>query len=205
VEFIDMKVPQGKVKSPSIPLYKRGKILKWFQQVPPFHKGKSNSLPPFSKGGLGGISSQEGYTLVEILIAIAILAFGLMAVATMQITAIKTNAIASGISQGLTLGQTKVEELMNLSYNHLELLDTDGDGTGQDLDDDGVDDDGDNFGLDDTTGADGSAANGRYTTYWNIAVDEPVISSKTIRVIVTWTEKGRNKRINLDFVKTNLS
>jgi prepilin-type N-terminal cleavage/methylation domain-containing protein len=200
-----MKVPQGKVKSPSIPLYKRGKILKWFQQVPPFHKGKSNSLPPFSKGGLGGISSQEGYTLVEILIAIAILAFGLMAVATMQITAIKTNAIASGISQGLTLGQTKVEELMNLSYNHLELLDTDGDGTGQDLDDDGVDDDGDNFGLDDTTGADGSAANGRYTTYWNIAVDEPVTDSKTIRVIVTWTEKGRNKRINLDFVKTNLS
>ncbi|MEE9530922.1 MAG: prepilin-type N-terminal cleavage/methylation domain-containing protein [Syntrophobacteria bacterium] len=200
-----MKVPQGKVKSPSIPLYKRGKILKWFQQVPPFHKGKSNSLPPFSKGGLGGISSQEGYTLVEILIAIAILAFGLMAVATMQIAAIKTNAIASGISQGLTLGQATVEELMNLSYNHLELLDTDGDGTGQDLDNDGVDDDGDNFGLDDTTGADGSAANGRYTTYWNIAVDEPVISSKTIRVIVTWTEKGRNKRINLDFVKTNLS
>ncbi len=200
-----MKVPQGKVKSPSIPLYKRGKILKWFQQVPPFHKGKSNSLPPFSKGGLGGISSQEGYTLVEILIAIAILAFGLMAVATMQIAAIKTNAIASGISQGLTLGQATVEELMNLSYNHLELLDTDGDGTGQDLDNDGVDDDNDNFGLDDTTGADGSAANGRYTTYWNIAVDEPVISSKTIRVIVTWTEKGRNKRINLDFVKTNLS
>ncbi len=28
--------------------------------------------------------------------------------------------------------------------------------------------------------------------------------SKTIRVIVTWTEKGRNKRINLDFVKSNL-
>jgi len=151
---------------------------------------------------------EEGYTLVEILIAIAILAFGLMAVATMQITAIKTNAIASGISQGLTLGQAKVEELMNLSYNHSDLDDDGGgisNGTGQDADDDGVDDDGDNFGLDDTTGADGSAANGRYTTYWNIAVDEPVTGSKTIRVIVTWTEKGRNKRINLDFVKTNLS
>jgi prepilin-type N-terminal cleavage/methylation domain-containing protein len=152
---------------------------------------------------------QEGYTLIEILIAIAILAFGLMAVATMQVTAIKTNAIASGISQGLTLGQAKVEELMNLSYNHSELDDDGGgisNGTGQDADDDGVDDDGDNFGLDDTTGADGSEANGsRYTTYWNIAVDEPVISSKTIRVIVTWTEKGRNKSIKLDFVKTSLS
>ena len=149
--------------------------------------------------------NQEGFTLVEILIAIAILAFGLLAVATMQVRAIKTNAIASGISQGLTLGQAKVEELMNLSYGHSDLLDPDGDGTGQDVDDDGFDDDGGNFGLDDTITADGSDANGRYTIYWNIAVDEPVTSSKTIRVIVNWAEKGINKNVKLDFVKTDLS
>jgi prepilin-type N-terminal cleavage/methylation domain-containing protein len=150
----------------------------------------------------------EGFTLVEILIAIAILAFGLLAVATMQVRAIKTNAIASGISQGLTVGQAKVEELMNLSYSHADLNDDGGgvsNGTGQDADDDGVDDDGGNFGLDDTTVADGSDANGRYTIYWNIAVDEPVTSSKTIRVIVTWIERGRNKNIKLDFIKTDLS
>jgi hypothetical protein len=99
-----------------------------------------------------------------------------------------------------------VEELMNLSYGHSDLLDTDGDGTGQDIDEDGFDDDGGNFGLDDTTGADGSEDNGgRYKLYWNIAIDEPATSSKTIRVIVTWTEKGRNKNIKLDFVKTDLS
>ena len=157
---------------------------------------------------MGRESKQEGFTLVEILIAIAILALGLLAVATMQIRAIKTNAIASGISQGLTLGQAKVEELMNLSYSHLDLDDDGGgvsNGTGQDADDDGVDDDGGNFGLDDTTSADGSDANGRYTIYWNIAVDEPVTSSKTIRVIVTWTERGKDKRIALDFIKTDLS
>ena len=149
---------------------------------------------------------QEGYTLVEILIAIAILAFGLLAVATMQVRAIKTNATASGISQGLTLGQAKVEELMNLAYSHTALSDTDGDGTNQDADDDGVDDDGDNFGLSHTgDDSDNEEPNGRYTIYWNIAVGEPVTSSKTIRVIVTWTEKGRNKRIKLDFVKTSLS
>ena len=194
-----MKIDQGPVKFPSIPLYKRGRILKCFRQFPPFHKG-----------GLGGIrKKQDGFTLIEILIAIAILAFGLLAVATMQVRAIKTNAIASGISQGLTLGQAKVEELMNLSYSHSDLDDDGGgvsNGTGQDADDDGVDDDGGNFGLDDTTDADGSDANNsRYTIYWNIAVDEPEVSSKTIRVIVTWTEKGRNKSIKLDFVKTSLS
>jgi type IV pilus assembly protein PilV len=151
---------------------------------------------------------QQGYTLVEILIAITILAFGLLAVATMQVRAIKTNAIASSISQGLTLGQAKVEELMNLAYSHPALSDTDGDGTNQDADEDGIDDDGDNFGLNHTVGeADNNTpkTNDGYTIYWNVAVDEPVISSKTIRVIVTWTEKGRSKRIRLDFVKTSLS
>ena len=150
------------------------------------------------------LKKQEGYTLVEILIAITVLAFGLLAVATMQVTAIKTNAIASGISQGLTLGQAKVEELMNMSYS--ALSDTDLDGTDEDADDDGIDDDGGNFGLNDTgDDSDNEEPNGRYTIYWNVAVNEPVISSKTIRVIVTWTQKGRNKRIKLDFVKTSLS
>jgi len=204
MNWVGIKIDQGPVKSPSIPLYKRGKILKWFQQVPPFHKGENPPSPPFSKGGPGGILQEEGYTLVEILIAIAILAFGLLAVATMQVTAIKTNAIARGISQGLTLGQTKVEELMNLAYSALN--DTDLDGTDEDADDDGIDDDGGNFGLNDTgNDSDNEEPNGRYTIYWNVAVNEPVISSKTIRVIVTWTEKGKDKRITLDFVKTNLS
>ena len=153
-------------------------------------------------------SKEAGYTLTEVLIAITILAFGLMAVATMQVTAIKTNAIASGMSQGLNLAQAKMEELMNMPYAHTDLSDVDGDGTDQDTDNDGEDDDGNNFGLDDTgTDSDhnplGTA--GTYTVSWNVAIDEPVADSKTIRVIVTWTEKGREKRIALDFVKTDLS
>jgi len=159
------------------------------------------------------VRKDEGYTLVEVLVALGILGFGLLAVATMQVTAIKTNAIARGMSQGVTLAQAKVEELMNLPYNHDDLKDKSPfNGSDQDLlpatadgEGDGVDDDGDNFGLDDTTGADGSEVNGRYTIYWNVAKDEPVTASKTIRVIVTWTERGKSKRISLDFVKTDLS
>jgi type IV pilus assembly protein PilV len=154
---------------------------------------------------------ESGFTLIEILIAIAILAFGLLAVATMQVTGIRTNARANSMSQGLTLAQDKVEELISLSYDHSDLLDSDGDGTDQDTDNDGIDDDGGNFGLDDTVDgggniiADNSDANGRYTTYWNVVTDEPATNSKTIRVIVTWTERGRNKRVALDFIRANLS
>jgi len=152
------------------------------------------------------VKKEEGYTLVEVLIALGILGFGLMAVATMQVTAIKTNSRASDMSQGVTLAQAKVEELMNLPYSSLSLKDVDDDGTDEDANDDGIDDDGDNFGLNDVgVDSDYEEPNGRYTTYWNVAVDEPVAKSKTIRVIVVWTERGKNKRVSLDFVKTNLS
>ncbi|MGD8372748.1 MAG: prepilin-type N-terminal cleavage/methylation domain-containing protein, partial [Syntrophobacterales bacterium] len=99
---------------------------------------------------------ESGFTLIEILIAIAILAFGLLAVATMQVTGIRTNARANSMSQGLTLAQDKVEELISLSYDHSDLLDSDGDGTDQDTDNDGIDDDGGNFGLDDTVDGGGN-------------------------------------------------
>ena len=153
------------------------------------------------------VKKEEGYTLVEVLVALGILGFGLMAVATMQVTAIKTNARASGMSQGLTLAQAKVEELMNLPY--IDLIDTTGDGTDED----------DGFGLNNTVDPAGECNNpvsdgfwpnpwdctAKHRLFWNVAVDEPVTDSRTIRVIVTWTERGKEKRISLDFVKTDLS
>jgi prepilin-type N-terminal cleavage/methylation domain-containing protein len=203
-----MKALQGKAKSLSIPLYKRGMITKWFQRVPLFDKGESHPVLPFNKGGLGGISKQEGYTLVEVLIALGILGFGLLAVATMQVTAVKTNARASYLSHGTTLAQAKAEELMNLPYSGLN--DTTGNGT----------DEGQGFGLNDTVDPAGECTNdplsdgfwpdpwdctASYRLFWNVAVDEPVAESKTVRVIVIWTERGKNKRVSLDFVQTNLS
>jgi prepilin-type N-terminal cleavage/methylation domain-containing protein len=151
---------------------------------------------------------EEGYTLVEVLIALGILGFGLLAVATMQVTAIKTNARAGSLSHGTTLAQAKAEELMNLPYSGLS--DTTGNGT----------DEGQGFGLNDTVDPGGECTNdplsdgfwpdpwdctASYRLFWNVAVDEPVAESKTIRVIVIWTERGKNKRVSLDFVKTDLS
>ena len=156
---------------------------------------------------------QQGYTLVEILIAITILACGLLAVASMQVVAIRSNDIAIGISRGVTLAQAKMEELISLPYSHADLSDADSDGTDQDADHDGKDDDGGFFGLNDTVDAGGAVVSdryspetdGRYTVHWNVAVDVPLPGSKTIRVIVAWSERGRDKRIALDFVRTDLS
>ncbi len=153
---------------------------------------------------------EAGFTLIEILIAIAILAFGLLAIATMQVSSIKGNSQAIGITEGITLAQDRIEEFVSLDYSHTDLSDTNNNGTNQDAVDDGVDDDGGNFGLDDTVDgggnviADNWATSGRYTVYWNVAVDEPINNVKTIRVIVEWTDRRATKRATVDFMKADI-
>lgn len=56
---------------------------------------------------------ERGFSLVELLIAISIFSIGLLAVATMQISAMGGNRLGNEISQATYLGQDKVEELKN--------------------------------------------------------------------------------------------
>ena len=59
--------------------------------------------------------NNKGFTLIEILIAICILGFGLLATAQMQAMAIKGNAFANKTTMGSTLAQNKMEELRGLA------------------------------------------------------------------------------------------
>ena len=156
------------------------------------------------------LSGSQGLTILEVLAAVAILSFGILAVATMQASSIKGNAQAIGITDAITLAQDKVEYLMTLAYSHADLSDTDNDGTDEDADDDGDDDDGGNFGLDDTVDgvgnviADRSEASGRYTLYWNIAVDESIVNVKTVRILVVWSERVTERRAVMDVMKSEI-
>ena len=158
------------------------------------------------------LMSNQGLTLLEVLAAVAILSFGLLAVATMQGSSIKGNSQAIGTTEAITLAQGKLEALMRLPYSHADLTDTDNDGTSQDANDDGIDEVGAdlNFGLNDTVDgggtviADKSEVNGRYTLYWNIAVDQPIANVKTIRIIVLWEDRGAQKNATADLMKTDI-
>ncbi len=67
------------------------------------------------------LRNDEGYSLIEILIAIAILSVGLLAVATMQISSIRVNDTARRMTRRATMAQDRIEQLMSLSYTHAVL------------------------------------------------------------------------------------
>jgi prepilin-type N-terminal cleavage/methylation domain-containing protein len=160
--------------------------------------------------------NQKGFTFIEIMIAALILLTGILGIAKMQITAIKGNSYSIGLTEAATFAQNKVEELVALAYDDVDLDDDDGDGTNQDTDNTGIDDDEEgnpvdgvtNFGLDDIFTPDGSqqavgATNIQYDILWNIAVDKPAANAKHIRVNVLWQTKGVIRIASLDRIKAN--
>jgi len=147
----------------------------------------------------------NGFTLIEILIAITVFAIGILALGSMQISSMNGNADAQRITDASVLAQDQLEEVMALDYDDPLLNDDDSDGTNQDADDDGDDDDGGDFGLNDTTNPDGSTqiqigTSRAYNVFWNVAVDEPATGNKIIRIIVKKTQ-GNQSEFSLDFIK----
>lgn len=56
--------------------------------------------------------NQQGFTLLELLIAISIFAVGLLSIASMQITAIRTNSSANTLTAGSALAAGILEEIL---------------------------------------------------------------------------------------------
>lgn len=105
------------------------------------------------KGLLTGQRDQRGFSLLEIIVAIAILSVGILAAGSLQGPACKNNIISCGYTEASTIATDRIEKLMVLDWDDTLLSDADNDGT-------------DGGGLDDTgTEADHSAVDGKYTIY----------------------------------------
>jgi len=147
--------------------------------------------------------THAGFTLLEVLIAMVIFSIGILGVSAMQLTAIGGNSKANSVSKVSNYASDRIETIMSLDYADPLLNDDDNDGTSQDANADGIDDDGGNFGLDDLVNPDGHvvSADGRYDIFWNVAINHPVVDSKTIKVIVR--QKGSKKIVSLETIKEN--
>lgn len=64
----------------------------------------------------------SGFTLIEVLVAMMILAVGILAVASMQEHSIRANAYAARVTDATTVAQDKMEELLSLNYGNAAAL-----------------------------------------------------------------------------------
>jgi type IV pilus assembly protein PilV len=67
------------------------------------------------------LKKQDGFTLIEVLVALTIFAVGLLAIAALQTSAIRMNSTGDRLTEISTLGIDKYEELMSLPFTDPQL------------------------------------------------------------------------------------
>jgi len=61
--------------------------------------------------------NKKGFTLIEVLVGLVILAIGLLAIAGMQLNSVKGNFFSSNLTQASVLAQDRLEILRNLPWD----------------------------------------------------------------------------------------
>ena len=143
----------------------------------------------------GKKNTEQGFTFIEVMVAIVILTFGLLAVGSMQLSAMRGNFMGGNTSMALSLAGEKMEDLLNKNFDHTELADG---ATGN------------NGSLSSTTSVDHEeniseegvvGTGGFFRRIWNIA-NETSPTRKSIVVIVTW-ENNRH-RVSIESIKNQV-
>lgn len=120
------------------------------------------------------IADPQGFTLLEILIAITILAIGLLAVASMATIVIKSNSASNKLSIASMLVQDKLEEIRAMPYATVTSIPL-------------------------TTVTSTPWASRQVV----VTPDTPIVGTKKIDVIVSWTDvNGKSHSVSLSTLQS---
>jgi prepilin-type N-terminal cleavage/methylation domain-containing protein len=61
--------------------------------------------------------NEGGFTLIEILIAISIFMVGILAIGSMQVAALRSNASSMGVTEAINIAQAHMERLQSIRLN----------------------------------------------------------------------------------------
>ena len=119
------------------------------------------------------IKKESGFSLIEMLIAMSVLAFGMLAAASMQYSTVRNNTTGNTATQANSLAKAQIEMLKNQDIASTALA------VGDYVDSTPID------------------ANGNpgviYNRSWRI--DPLGTSARRIRVTVEWNKFGRTRRV----------
>jgi len=119
------------------------------------------------------LHKNSGFTLIEVMIAIAIIAIGIFGVMSLVITVMKGNTLSKRVTTATTIAQEKLEDFKIMDYDNA-------------VDDSGTD----------------TAYNIDYYWEADVQDDTPATDTKTITVDVYWSSGGTDTTHNNVEMKT---
>lgn len=108
------------------------------------------------------VEREDGFTLIEVMVALVILSIGLLGLAALQLVAVKSNAFSTEMTYATMLAQQQAEILKSRPYTDADL--TEG-----------------------SHSAVGNSKGVQYTVTWNVTNDSPDTDMKTVNLTVTWS------------------
>lgn len=159
------------------------------------------------------LQNEQGFTLIEIVVALGVLAFGILSLMLLQTSGVRGNTTADITTVATNGASDQIEKILGLPYEDSlleattsrEPLASEDDGWGETIKDwtctgttlsgDGGD-------------ADHCIANGDYSVFWTISTGTdgrgyPIPNTKTVQMFVKQTTNV-TEPIVFEYVKTNL-
>jgi type IV pilus assembly protein PilV len=116
------------------------------------------------------MSIEAGFTLIEIMIALVILSIGLVALAGLQLSAIKGNTFSNRMTAAVSIANQKLEQIKDKAYaNILSESPT-------------------------------QIPQSPFTTQVTVTNNIPLTNTKTVNVTVTWSEGSKSHSVPITTV-----
>ncbi|MFT5697824.1 MAG: prepilin-type N-terminal cleavage/methylation domain-containing protein [Desulforhopalus sp.] len=132
------------------------------------------------------LHNDSGFTLIEVIIAMAVLTIGIFSLFSMQTVSTMSNIKASIITTASNSGMDLIEEIIETDYTDLN-----------DINDDGTP------GLDELTSPDvqTTSDDDQYTLNVNVAEDYPIEGCKTVRIHIQDNNQHMKNAVTYQYIK----